>query len=44
MSAAVVDVSGNPAGELFVWLKNGYLDAFEFAWWSDEPPEPVAQC
>jgi hypothetical protein len=39
MSAAVVGASGNSMGELLIWLKNGYLDAFEFAWWTDEPPD-----
>ncbi len=38
MSATVTDTAGEAVGELLVWLKDGYLDGLEFAWWTDEAP------
>jgi hypothetical protein len=39
LSAIVSDADGTSVGELLVWVENGYLQALEFAWWSDDPPE-----
>jgi len=29
---------GDSEGELLVWVNDGYLSAFEFAWYTDEQP------
>jgi hypothetical protein len=35
----VVDGTGQPSGEIIVWIEHGYLSALEYAWYTDEPPE-----
>ncbi|MFI9805446.1 hypothetical protein ACIHEJ_13935 [Streptomyces sp. NPDC052301] len=35
---AVRDASGEPVGELLVWVNGGRLSALEFAWYGDTPP------
>jgi hypothetical protein len=37
-SAVVLDDSGQPIGEILVWVEHGYLSAVEYAWYTDEPP------
>jgi hypothetical protein len=39
LSAMVTDADGIATGELLIWIKDGYLSALEFAWWTDDPPE-----
>ncbi len=36
--AFVHDCSGQPVGELLVWVSEGYLAGLEFAWWTDQAP------
>jgi hypothetical protein len=36
--AVVDDATGSPVGELLVWLDDGYLNALEYAWVTDEMP------
>jgi hypothetical protein len=36
--AFVYGADGVPEGELLVWVADGYLSAFEFAWTTDEMP------
>lgn len=36
--ALVEDRRGRPAGEVLVWIKSGYVTAFEYAWVTDKPP------
>ncbi|MDR6639603.1 hypothetical protein J2Y68_003264 [Paenarthrobacter nitroguajacolicus] len=38
VSVEVIDASGEPVGELLVWVDAGHLSALEFAWWTDQPP------
>lgn len=38
MSVTVTHTSGEAVGELLLWLKNGYISALEFAWWTNDPP------
>jgi hypothetical protein len=32
---------GQPLGEMFVWVKDGYLDALEYGWLTDEMPDSM---
>lgn len=46
LSLAVADARGVPVGELLVWVESGYLNALEFSWWTDDPPDrlPTPDC
>jgi hypothetical protein len=35
--------SGEPTGQILVWVKGGYLSTFEFAWFTDQPPDQLPQ-
>jgi hypothetical protein len=39
MSAVVTDSADAAVGELLIWLKDGYLNALEYAWWTDDQPD-----
>ena len=39
LSAMVTDPVGTASGELLLWVKDGFLSALEYAWWTSEPPE-----
>jgi hypothetical protein len=38
VTATVEDGSGQPTGELLVWVTAGKVSALEYAWFSDDPP------
>ena len=33
-----LDLNGEMAGEVIVWVRDGYLSGLEYAWFSDEMP------
>lgn len=35
----VVDPSGEPLGEVLIWVKGGLLAGIEYAWFTEEVPE-----
>jgi hypothetical protein len=37
----VEDPSGVSIGELLIWVRDGYLDSLEYAWWTDQPPREL---
>jgi hypothetical protein len=39
--AIVTSYTGEPAGELLLWVKDGYLSGLEFAWVTDQQPESL---
>lgn len=41
LSAVVSDTVGRTIGELLVWVESGELNALEFAWWTDDPPDQL---
>lgn len=38
VDAEVVDESGEPVGEILVWVEEGRLSAIEYAWYTDKAP------
>jgi hypothetical protein len=34
----VHDQAGQVLGEVMLWIRDGYLSALEFAWYTDDPP------
>ena len=38
LRAEVRAQTGQPIGEIIVWISDGRLSALEFAWWTDQPP------
>lgn len=39
--AFVEGETGEPEGELLLWVKEGHLSGLEFAWVADEPPKEM---
>ncbi len=39
--AVYVDDSGESAGEIVIWVKDGYLDGLEQPWYTDDPPDAL---
>jgi hypothetical protein len=39
--AIVTSSTGEPVGELLIWVTDGYLSGLEFAWVTDQPPESL---
>lgn len=40
-SFVVGDPNGVSIGELLIWVRDGYLDSLEYAWWTDQPPRAL---